>query len=268
MGAVRGVVTVGVAAAVGCGPACAASDGDGPGTGEPSTTDDATTETGDDTTPEWPAPDCATLMLPGDPDDVAATPRPDRDAEVLALQIEPALFVARQDRYDVIAFDLTAIRELDPTLANVHIECDLPRGYEFWIWGDSDYFFMDAIFRRHYEAWDCHNDFYGIDFPLSGPSDVWMLDGRGFAVRMDGVFAAAILDVYLALPGFEELDAGPFWGEAPSDDDSCELNAGRITLEATQDDDGALVDRTYTFEPPGLAASTWIVEGDGSPTPG
>lgn len=244
-----------VAVSVACGSTAQTSDGSGDGSSEGG-------GSSDEGTMEWPAPDCATLMLPGNPDDVAATPRPDRDAEVLALQIEPALFVARQDRYDVIAADLAAIREADPSLADVHIECDLPQGYGFWVWTEVDYFFMDAIFRDTFEGWACHNAFYGID-----DEDTWMLDGRGFAMRVDGVYASAFTDLYLALPGFEDFDAEPYWGDNPIGDATCELGAGRISLEATEDDTGALVERTYTMEHPQLGESTWVATGSGAPVP-
>ena len=248
-----------VAASVACGPATQ-TDGSGDGTSEDGGSGES--ESGDDSPMDWPAPDCATLMLPGNPDDVAATPRPDRDAEVLTLQIDASLFVARQDRYDVIAADLAAIREADPNLADVHIECDLPQGYGFWVWSEVDYFFMDAIFRDTFEGWACHNTFYGID-----DDDTWMLDGRGFAMQVDGVYASAFTDLYLALPGFEDFDAEPYWGDDPIGDRTCELGAGRITLESTQDENGALVERTYTMEHPELGESTWVATGSGPPVP-
>jgi len=260
MFAVRGWFVGGFVMCIGCGPFAEASDAAEDGTGGEAGSSESGSDDGDPMA--WPAPDCATLMLPGNPDDVAATPRPDRDAEVLALQIEPALFVARQDRYEVIAADLAAIREADPNLTDVHIECDLPRGYSFWVWAEVDYFFMDAIFRDTFEGWACHNALYGID-----DEDTWMLDGRGFAMQVDGVYASAFTDLYLELPGFEEFDASPYWGDDPLGDDTCELDAGRITLEVNEDENGALIERTYTMEHPQLGASTWVATGSGPPTP-
>jgi len=104
--------------------------------------------------PDYPAPDCTLYVLPGPYELVAATPRPDHDAEVLALALDPTAVAAAPADYDTITADLGAIRALDPTLADVHVGCVVPSGIAFWFFDDEDV--NQAIWADDYQAWDCH----------------------------------------------------------------------------------------------------------------
>lgn len=213
--------------------------------------------------PDWELPpSCDELELPGDPLDVAATPRADRDAEILALGLAPELLVARQDRYDVIEADLAAIRALQPGLEDVHVECEVPDGYAFWFDAID---VVGAVWLGLYRAWDCHNAFYGIEHHAVGEGgDVRRIDGLGFAVRVTGVLAPSFIEAYRTLPGLEDAQISPFWGPLDAFAYECVPTGASITLEATLDPGGDLDERTYTFVHPDHGTVIYLV-GPGSP---
>lgn len=203
---------------------------------------------------DWGAPDCATVELPGPAEDVAATPRADRDAEVLALTVSPYAIAAPQDTYDIIAADLAAIRALDPTLADVHPTCDDATSIEIWIHSD-DLELVQAISLMQYKAWDCHNERFGVE-------QVSRIDGIAFRLSYAGVFGSPLRDLYASLPGLsvaEGVDVSlcdPFVGCQPY----CREGASAIVVEKfeengagarqyhfTREDDGG--DARYLIEP-------------------
>lgn len=207
-------------------------------------------------------PECDGLILPGDPEDVAATPRPDRDAEILALELASERFVARTVDYDVVASDLAAIRTLAPELSDVHAECRVPDGYDFWLF--MDYEIVDAVFYFMYHAWDCHNVYYGIDYrPFGEGGDVQRFDGVAFRMIVRGVYSPAFPMLYAQLPGFETASIEPYWD--PTFGEPCERSGDAITLDATLDGDGLLDERTYRFESTELGARTFRVTPDAGP---
>jgi hypothetical protein len=195
--------------------------------------------------PGYPAPDCATFLLPGPSSDVAATPRPDHDAEVLALSLDPTRVAAPQARYDVVTADLAAIRALDPTLADVHVGCMFPNGIAFWFFDALDV--NDALFAGSYHAWDCHNDYFHV-------REERRVDGLAVAIELDGVFGEAMNEAYASLPGLDDQDAWWFirddWPGTDAQGPDCALTAGAITLTATLLPDGTLDPRDYLFERP------------------
>jgi hypothetical protein len=224
-----------------------------PSTGSSSGAPVASTTTADPTGPEvldtgtqhggYPSPDCALLLLPGPPSDVAASPRPDHDAEVLALSVDPTRAATSQARYDVVTADLGAIRALDPTLAEVHVGCVFPNGIAFWFYDDEAV--NDALFAGHYHSWDCHNAYFHRRQELR-------IDGLAVAIELDGVFSEAVAEAYASLPGL--ADHQPYW--FPRDDwpvpvepgSDCTEAAGSITLTATLLPGGALDQRDYRFD--------------------
>lgn len=218
----------------------------------------AESSSGTGETPSWEQPpSCEELVLLGDPMDVAATPRADRDAEILALGLAPELVVARQDRYDVVAADLAAIRQLQPELADVHVECEIPYGYAFEF---DQIDVVDAVWIGWYHAWDCHNAFYGIEHnPVGEGGDVWRIDGLGFAMEVSGVLAPSFIEAYRTLPGLEEASIGPYWAPHAGFADDCEPTGANVTLDATFDAAGELDERTYTFEHPELGTVVYLV---------
>ena len=238
----------------GCGDDLAATDGasSGGSTGTGATTQDTVT-TGDTAStgdPSYDSPDCMTLVLPGDPADLALTPRPDRDAEVLALTLDPSLAVAPQAHYEVIAGDLAAIRALAPALAELHEDCRYPDGLAMWFRGDMQQLMLAAL-NGVYRGWDCHNAAYGA---LYGPM---MFDGVAFKLYLDGVYGDVVRDAYAALPGFEGVEVYRCrYSDCPGV--QCEAS-GSIILTPTFDGDAALDVREYRFESPALGVTIYRV---------
>jgi hypothetical protein len=241
------------------------TEGGSDGTGVASTGELETSSSGADEPPGWELPPaCDELELPGDPADVAATPRADRDAEILALQLAPELLVARQDRYDVIEADLAAIRALEPAVEDVHVECVVPYGHAFW---PDDRLVVDAVTLRSYRAWDCHNAFYGIEHRAVGEGgDVWRIDGLGFAMGVSGVFHPSFIDAYRTLPGVGDGSIASFWQPGDGFAYECEPT-GSITLDASFDPSGDLDERTYTFEHPEQGTVVYLVAPGAPPVP-
>jgi len=197
------------------------------------------------------APDCEGLQLAGDPADLAATPRPDRDAEVLALSVAPAVAVAPQAHYEIVRADLAAIRAIDPPLADVHVAPMYFDALELWFPGGSRGALW-SIWGGSYHAWDCLNEYYGGSYPQP-------IDGVGFLLRFDGVYGEAVRDAYAALPGLEEADVGRSSVCIVS---GCEF-AGLIELTPTVDAEGDLVTREYRFESKdGVVRVYRVVDGE------
>lgn len=223
--------------------ACGPAEGTGTDDGLPSTTsetDDSSTTSGDGGTTGDPygPPDCAALVLPGDPADVAATPRVDRDAEVLALALDPSKAVAPQQHYDVVATDLAAIRALDPTLADVHTGCVFPNAIEFWFFVDAEPSF--ALFKGEFHVWDCHNAFYD-------PYGWYPIDGVGWVLELDGVFSDVVRQSYDDLPYLE--DSSATWvTDHQLSSGRCTPPENGLTLAATFTPDETLDQRDYRFE--------------------
>jgi hypothetical protein len=208
----------------------------------------------------YPAPDCATLLLPGPSSDVAATPRPDHDAEVLALSLDPTRVAAPQAHYDVITADLAAIRALDPSVADVHVGCVVANGLAFWFFDDLDV--NDALFAGDYHAWDCHHAYFHH-------RQEQRVDGVAVAIELDGVFGEAMALAYGSLPGLDDHE--PWWfpredwpGPAAQGSD-CEPVSGAITLTATLLPEGTLDLRDYRFDRTDGSTVTWRVGATGPP---
>lgn len=235
-----------------------AACGSGPG-GDDTGASGGTSSTGDAVTGEAPttgapweeAPDCEGLQLPGDPADLAATPRPDRDAEVLALSVDPSVVVAAQAHYEVVRADLEAIRAIDPPLADVHVTPWYFDAIELWFLNGGRPA-LNSIWGVAYRAWDCLNEHYGGSYPQP-------IDGFGFLLRLDGVYGEAVRDAYAALPGLEEADVAC--------SSMCRVmvceSAGTIELMATIGPGGELVTREYRFESEdGVVRQYHVVEGE------
>lgn len=210
-----------------------------------SSSDDSTTLQSLDTdphAPEFPSPDCSASLLPGHPADIAATPRSDHDAEVLALLVDPAQAVATQARYDTVAADLAAIRALDPTLTTVHVGCVAPNGIAFWFYDDEDV--NRAIHADAYGAWDCINARYHL-------LEIVRIDAVAVALELDGVYGSAVWEAYAGLPGLGDQQPHWFqradWPVPPITGSRCTARSGSITLVASALPTGALDEREYHF---------------------
>jgi hypothetical protein len=232
-----------------CGPARGGDDAETAATDSSGSTG-STGPTGSTEAPWEESPDCEGLQLPGDPVDLASTPRPDRDAEMLALSVEPSLAVATQAHYEVVRADLATIREVDPPLADVHVARYFD-ALELWFLGGSQSA-LDAIWAREYHAWDCLNERYGGSYPQP-------IDGFGFLLRFDGVYGEVVRDAYAALPGLEDADIDR---SSTCILGGCEF-AGSIELTPTVDAEGALVTREYRFESKDEVVRVYrVVEGE------
>lgn len=235
----------------------AGPDSDATGASSGATTGPDAPTTGDPIFDE-PAPDCAMLSLPGDPAELALTPRSDQDAEVLALLLDSSRVTARQADYEVVHADLEAIRALDPPLAEVHAPLEYTRGLTFWFFG-APLELMFAMYGGEYHGWDCHDAHYGAGPPR-------MVDGIGFGRSLDGVYSEAVDDAYRAIPSLADVeiyrccDAACSWGTCDADP------AGVVTLVATTDGE-ALLTREYTFTRPEHPDGDriYVVEPGGEP---
>jgi hypothetical protein len=226
-------------------------------TGTSESTGNTMPDAGGSDSPDLPAPPCDEVELLGEPADVALTPRADRDAESLALRVSAGAFVARQDHYEVIVADLAAIREIEPELAAVRIECEVPVGYDFWFNGPE---VVEAVWRGTYRAWDCHNAFYGIEHrPAGEGGDVWRIDGIAFAMQVDGLYSQQFVEVYRSIPGMEEAGISPKWTVDSYSPEECEASSGSIDLQVTDPTGGGLGERTYTFMHPSIGVVVYAV---------
>lgn len=196
---------------------------------------DSETETGWDEEAWYEPPSCDELELPGTVAELASTPRAGRSAELLALSTDASALVAPDEAYSLIAADLEAIVALDLGLADITPECSERGRLQFW-WDDSP--LPDVIWRGEYRAWDCHNEWFGV-------STTYRLDGHAYGLELDKVIGSALVDVYQALPGFEDAEVSQCWYREGPCDPECEQTAIRnIELQAF---DGASSAREYRF---------------------
>lgn len=236
--------------------ACGPESGDDAGSsGETASDDDtatgATPTSGATEAPWEQVPDCEAMSLPGDPADLAASPRPDRDAEVLALAVDPNLPVARQSHYELVLADLAAIRAIDPPLADLHVGPNYPDALELWFPQGAPSP-LDAFWAGTYRAWDCLNAHYG-------GADYQPLDNYGFLLPLDGVYGEPVRDAYAALPGLEQA--------AIARSSTCIFSScgftGSIALTATLSAEGDPTTREYRFEPKDGAVRTYrVIDGE------
>lgn len=216
--------------------------------------------------PNLPSPDCSTLVLPGNSLDVAASPRADADAELLALRVSGGAFVARQGDYEVVAADLVAIRELAPELAEIRIACEDPYYYSFFAFGAGGFELANAIFNATFHAWDCHNAFYGIEHRAygSGGGDVDRVDGIGFEMDVAGLYDSdQFIASYQAIDGLTDVTIS-FVG--PADDVSLDCDPDDGTIDLVAEAVPLIIGtRTYTFTDPILGARVFSVNSGTPP---
>lgn len=129
--------------------------------------------------------------------EIAATPRADPDAELLALHLGGEL-TAPEDLYQRIVSDLTVIRSVNPVAGFIPFTPS---------YTPHDFLFMmtDEAFARlqsgNYHEWDCLNRWYGRDriqlFNII----------KGGAVSFKGVFdMERVMADYATLPGIRAVE--------------------------------------------------------------
>ena len=204
---------------------------------------------------------CDDGSLPGELDDLARTPRANRDAEHLALSLDTSAVIATESDYELVLRDLDAIRSLAPHLAEVAVGCGHPNAIEVWAFGRGEEV-LEPTMAGSYEPFACLNERFGY----AGGA---LVDGaHGVAFALDGVYSGAVVDAYRDAVRDAGLGADvtveATWmlpGEFPG---SCTIDQ-RISVAAVVDDGGAAVERTYTFQIDAETSEAWRIVGDGSP---
>jgi hypothetical protein len=147
----------------------------------------------------------------GTPEEIAATPRADTNLELLALQLERNGVTASQRAYDRVVADVTAIRDAVPELADV--------GY--FAGDDGKQLVLDpddktamSIVAGEYSAWDCLNDFYGVE---ALQVQRLQLGGTFVLLTLKGIYALDQLsNLYGQLPGIESVGSNVGGGDGPT----------------------------------------------------
>lgn len=138
----------------------------------------------------------------GNEADIAASPRADVDAEVLALRLRPNEIVARQSDYTRIVRDLTTIRTNDASTATIH------DAYAFLYRLSLTALFSPtgskAIEAKTYSAWDCLNEFYGVKTTIVTDGDL-----RDAALLFKPLInKGPLAAVYKQLPEVDDVGSG------------------------------------------------------------
>ncbi len=150
---------------------------------------------GDDDTAADPCSDYVGLVTP---EEVAATPRDERDAEAIALCLTGGL-IARQDVYDRVMADIDAIYAGDDSVVGMEV-------YHHYSGELMDFGVDDETFAQmkagEYTAWDCANAYYGVE-------RVTYLETLTFGtIEFKGYYNLGLLgEEYRALPGI--VSTGP-----------------------------------------------------------
>jgi hypothetical protein len=149
---------------------------------------------------------CSTYVALAGADEIATTPRADKDLELLALTFSDGL-VAEQPVYDRVVADVASIRAADPTLVGIN-HSDYGGGTSVLVYFD-DQQVAARVKAGTFHEWDCLNQYYGAKAPLS-----WYSDGPSeYSVILDtkGLYNLTLLaQEYAKVPGVKK--AQPFSG--------------------------------------------------------
>jgi hypothetical protein len=212
---------------------------------------------------------------------VAATPRADDDAELLALSLGTTI-LADDATYDRLARDLAAMRAGNAALGTIHVRAPYDQSFVL----EVDRATALSMQAKTYHAWDCENAFWGVtkigDVVVSPAG----LDSR-VSLRFKGVYAIDRLAcVYGDLPGVLRIPADILVGDGPTifvwtegdllhyafDDAGGDCPAGCTThhvwhYSATADGSITLVEELYLggedagVPPPWWSHRTWVTGG-------
>jgi hypothetical protein len=190
----------------GCGPSAAdaevvgstATSSDAAATGS-SATEASTTSTGDASSSTSDAStgssdECSGFVGQVTPEQVDTTPRPNAEAEWLAIEITGEV-VAPQPQYDEVVAELAAIRALEPALEGIVAL----RNDDSTLLVQFDEQTLPVAEAGEYSAWDCVNELY-----RATPGEVAL---EFVPVIIPGRFRpdAVLLD-YAMLPGVKKVD--------------------------------------------------------------
>jgi hypothetical protein len=147
----------------------------------------------------------------GTPEEIAATPRDDSNLEALALELDAGEVTATQETYERVTADVARIRELEPDLSDVGFF--RPHDGTTLILTPSDVAFA-SMQAGEYSAWDCLNDFYGLQGIELYDS---MLGSPWLTIELEGNYGLDVLSlVYAELPGIETAQPNHFGGDGPT----------------------------------------------------
>jgi phage tail protein X len=140
----------------------------------------------------------------GSAEEIAVTPRWDGNLELLALYLDEGRLTASRETYARVVADINAIRAANPSLADVGF---YPRSDGKGVQLLPDEITAESIRRREYSAWDCLNEFYGLE----------TLDARDLGsglsvfIRLKGIYDMRVVaNVYRRLPGITKTQASGY----------------------------------------------------------
>jgi hypothetical protein len=154
-------------------------------------------------------------------DEIAATPRQDEGLERLALSLDADRIVASTDTYERVVADVAAIRALAPSLADIDY-----RGFD-----DAKQLLVNMddegnalLEAGQYAAWDCLNEFYGLQ-----QAEITVLDGIDVTyatLTLKGLYNLGLVaEAYEQLPNVTSVGANVFVGDGPT---MCAARAGEV----------------------------------------
>ena len=152
-----------------------------------------------------PAPGAARACGQGTPEEIAATPRADRELEHMALDLGGGL-TADPAVYDRVVSDVTALRASFPQAASVAY---LGRWRPDQLLLTVEPATYREIEANLYHAWDCLGSWYGAaSVELAPDSETWLL------LVFDGVYDVPALGRdYRALPGLSAAEPNGYAGD-------------------------------------------------------
>ena len=147
----------------------------------------------------------------GAAEDIAASPREDKNLEQLALSLDNDRVVASQDTYERVIADVQAIRKLDPARAD--IPYSPPDDAQMLLLSMSDLAFQN-VEAGTYSAWDCLTSFYGLV-----NKHTMTTFGRNYVtLTLEGNYNLELLadEVFSKLPGVKSVVSNASGGDGPT----------------------------------------------------
>jgi hypothetical protein len=148
----------------------------------------------------------------GDAAEIALTPRADENLEQLALSLTPERLTADTAIYDRIVLDIAAIRALAPDRADIGYFAP-DDGKTIWLGLDD--ITSQSVRAGEYSAWDCLNDFFGLQNVVVNHSD--LSNTTSVLIELDGIYNVPLLvQQYAQLPGVVGANAHSVVGDGSS----------------------------------------------------
>lgn len=143
----------------------------------------------------------------GTPEEIAATPRWNGALELMALSLEPGRLTASDEMYARLVADVDAIGAMLST--GFGLSGAVAGGRNLTL--SPDALTTERIRRNEYSAWDCLNEFYGLE--SLELSDFKLID-ETVRVRLKGIYnMPTIAALYAQLPGIKSARADSYGGD-------------------------------------------------------